>query len=86
MKKLLFPVKLLFAVCCCLFIAHGAQAQTQKNEFSVTVGGGSLQGENGSVVAAPVFTVAYTRGLTEQDRGRRFARRLLRQTTGHLSA
>jgi hypothetical protein len=58
--------KLLFAVCCSLLIAHGANAQTQKNEFSVTVGGGSLRGENDSVVAAPVFTVAYTRGLTDR--------------------
>ena len=58
--------KLLFAVCCCLVLAHGANAQTQKNEFSVTVGGGSLQGDNDSVAAAPVFTVAYTRGLTDR--------------------
>ena len=58
--------KLLFAACCCLFIAYGASAQTQKNEFSVTVGGGSLQGGNDSVAAAPVFTVAYTRGLTDR--------------------
>jgi hypothetical protein len=56
--------KLLFAMCCCLFLAHGANAQ--KNEFSVTVGGGSLQGEHDSVAAAPVFTVAYTRGLTDR--------------------
>jgi hypothetical protein len=58
--------KLLFAVCCCLVLAHGANAQTQKNEFSVTAGGGNLQGGNDSVAAAPVFTVAYTRGLTDR--------------------
>lgn len=58
--------QLLFAACCCLVVAHGAYAQAQKNEFSVTVGGGSLQGENDSVAAAPVFTVAYTRGLTDR--------------------
>lgn len=61
--------KLLFAMMCCLFIAYGANganAQTLKNEFSVAVGGGSLQGENDSVAAAPVFTVAYTRGLTDR--------------------
>lgn len=58
--------KLLFAIFCCLVLAHGANAQTQKNEFSVTVGGGNLQGGNDSVVAAPVFTVAYTRGLTDR--------------------
>jgi opacity protein-like surface antigen len=58
--------KLLFAMCCCLFVAYGANAQTQKNEFSVSVGGGSLQGDNDSVAAAPVFTVAYTRGLTDR--------------------
>ena len=58
--------KLIFAVCCCLVLAHGANAQTQKNEFSVTAGGGSLRGEHESVAAAPVFTVAYTRGLTDR--------------------
>ncbi|MDQ1523128.1 MAG: hypothetical protein QOE47_1052 [Pyrinomonadaceae bacterium] len=59
--------KLLYAICCCLFIACGvAHAQDQKNEFSVTAGGGSLRGDNDSVAAAPVFTVAYTRGLTDR--------------------
>lgn len=57
--------KLLFATCCCLFIAYGS-ANAQKNELSVTVGGGSLRGENESVAAAPAFTVAYTRGLTDR--------------------
>lgn len=57
--------KLLFAMCCCLFIAYGS-ANAQKNEFSVTVGGGSLRGENDSVASSPAFTVAYTRGLTDR--------------------
>ena len=59
MRRLLFVVW-------CLLVACSVNAQTQKNEFSVMAGGGSLSGGGQSVAAAPVLTVAYTRGLTDR--------------------
>ncbi|HKP72476.1 MAG TPA: outer membrane beta-barrel protein [Pyrinomonadaceae bacterium] len=56
----------LLLVACCLLAACAVNAQTQKNEFSVMAGGGSLSGGGESVAAAPNFTVAYTRGLTDR--------------------
>ena len=51
-----------FLSACFLAVLFSSSALAQKNEVSLTIGGGRLFGESGSVPAT-AFTVAYTRSL-----------------------
>jgi len=53
----------IFLAACCVLIVCPMTAWAQKNELSLSAGGGGIV-SNGESVSAPAYTLAYTRSLT----------------------